>query len=256
MEQKRGRLRTEQGGYLSNQLADLLEELLEKAYKSAGGSMTARVEEESLEVRRTSAGDSRTDELLAIAGAMLPGVVCIGSLLLQLSPLVTGAATLVSCAGGLLAIRKMKKAESTEKALSAIPEVTLIPDDEKRRQAIDDSLQEAARILRYVSRYEAEWDKGYDITVDRRFGEWAQRFLVQTADSDDRAMLRLHESLLNHLADMKIHVYDALVLNDDGTLNVPYQDYLIDAREGETYREVVQPALYSDRGLLARGKVR
>lgn len=256
MEQKKGYVKTDQGSYLGNQLAGYLKDLLDKAYKSADGSMTAFVEADSQEGRRTSAGNTGKGDLLAIAGAMLPGIVCIGSLLLKLQPLVIGTATFVCCAGGLFAIRQMKKAEPKEEIVSAIPKVTLIPDAEKRRQAIEDSMREAERVLNYVSRYEAERDKGYDITLDRRFGEWAQSFLVQTADSDDRTMIRLHDSLLNRLADMKIHVYDDLVLNDDGTLKVPHQDYLIDAREGEDYREVVQPALYTDRGLLARGKVR
>lgn len=97
---------------------------------------------------------------------------------------------------------------------------------------------------------------GYDITIDTKFGEWAQRFLMLANKSEDRAIARLGDELVTRLATMKIKVYDEPILNSEGKPDVPFFDYLIDESNGEEYTEVVKPVIYSDRSLLARGEIR
>ena len=238
---------------MGRQLSGELERLLENACKGTEESMSAQLLPQEAQPAQDEASGKWKG--IAAAGAILPGAACVLSLLLKASPLVTGAVTLICCGGELLALHRLE-ARRKRPQPAPLPVPVISVNAEQRRQAMERSLEELERILNYVDQREAERDKGYDITMDRRFGEWVQAFLTRTRGCDDRTMARLRDGLLDRLADMKIHVYDELILDESGRPEVPFADYLIDAREDESYHELVQPAVYSDRALLARGKLR
>lgn len=246
---------------LSRQLCEEMETLLKNAYAGADASMTVRQAD-----REEAAGASpETAEAVrgakawkgaAAAGAVLPGAACALGLLLKASPLLTGAITLACCAGELFALHRALELNAKPVEKVSVPPARLALDEEARGRAWSRSREEMQRILEFVDRHEAERDRGYDVTMDRRFGEWVQSFLKNTRDCEDRALARMRDNLLDRLELMKINVYDELKFNAAGKPDVPFEDYLIDAREGERYTELVQPAIYSDRCLLARGKVK
>ena len=112
------------------------------------------------------------------------------------------------------------------------------------------------RLCADISLFEKRNKEKHDIQIDRNFGEWAQEFLMYAdANPNDRQLQFLRDQFVARLAQMKIHVYDEVVLNSEGEPNTPHPDYLIDSREGESYEKVIRPAIYSDRSLLARGKI-
>ncbi|HHW00202.1 MAG TPA: hypothetical protein GXX36_11670 [Clostridiaceae bacterium] len=97
----------------------------------------------------------------------------------------------------------------------------------------------------------------HDVALDKAFGRWVQNFLMYAkCHQEDRKLQNLRDDLINHLANMHIHVYDEVYLNDDGLPDVPIQDFLFDGREGDEYTQVTRPAVYSDKSILARGEIK
>ena len=135
-------------------------------------------------------------------------------------------------------------------------QVELKIDSEKKEERLRASLADANRICREMSDFEEKMMKRSDVEINREFGEWIQEFVVYAnKHSDDRKIQMMKESLLDRLTEMRIHVYDTVVLNEEGQPDVPFADYLIDRSNGETYTAVRKPAVYSDRALLARGEI-
>lgn len=129
--------------------------------------------------------------------------------------------------------------------------------DENKKQDLEKKVQKKINSLCLeIAEYETKANEKHDIAVDKAFGEWVQNFLVY-ADSnpDNRKLQLMRDELINRLARMKIHVYDEVVLDENGRPDIPIQDYLIDSREGEDYQKVLRPAVYSDRSILARGEI-
>ena len=53
-----------------------------------------------------------------------------------------------------------------------------------------------------------------------------------------------------------MHVYDVVVLKEDGTPDVPKPDYLVDnSPDRKTYTRVSRAAIFSDKMVLARGEI-
>ena len=111
------------------------------------------------------------------------------------------------------------------------------------------------KLMNFVEKHEHDISEGYDVTLDRVFGKWVQRFLVYADSTEDRRLLRLRDDLVTLLGSMKIQVYDQLELDEEGKPAVPHTDYLLDNRSGEEYHEVKIPAIYSSRSLLAQGEI-
>lgn len=244
-------------GVFSRQLCEELLLLLKGAYEGADGSVT--VQTAPAQGAEAKPEPERADKWAGLAaGALLPGAACLICLLLGAVPLVTGAVTLACCLGEACAVGFALRPKGSAPAEETVapPELRIAPEPELREAAWRCSCGELRRILKAVDSSEDLRGRGYDVTMDRRFGEWVQSFLMRTRDTQDRAMARLHDSLLDRLDSMRIHVYEELTLNSSGEPDVPFEDYLIDAREGEEYHEVLRPAVYSDRSLLARGKVK
>lgn len=135
--------------------------------------------------------------------------------------------------------------------------VHIVVDQEELKTAKQESMKELERLKLRVGSFEAKHDEMHDISIDRGFGEWAQQFLVYAAKkSGDNELQALMGRFMQRLSAMGLQVYDEVRLKEDGTPDVPIQHYLIDSKKGEEYTEVVRPAIYSDKSLLARGEIR
>lgn len=133
----------------------------------------------------------------------------------------------------------------------------IIVNQEKLKNAKQESLKKLERLKLRVGNFEAKHNEMHDISLDRGFGEWAQQFLVYAAKNpEDYELQALMGRFMQRLSAMGLQVYDEVRLKEDGTPDVPIQHYLIDSKKGEEYTEVVRPAIYSDKSLLARGEIR
>jgi len=134
--------------------------------------------------------------------------------------------------------------------------VSLSVDPKKKKALIQESLNNLAKLYTEIASYEDKISKMHDISLDRSFGEWIQNFIMYVKrNPEDRKLQRMKDELIDRLEDMRIHVYDEVVLNDAGMPDVPIRDYLLDNHKGSTYEKVVRPAVYSDKALLARGVI-
>lgn len=128
----------------------------------------------------------------------------------------------------------------------------------KKQELLAEANSKLEKICSEISAYEEKNNSKADVEINQEFGEWVQKFLL-FADSnpDDRKLQNIRSALISCLASMNISVYDEVQLRDDGTPDVPIQDYLYDKRENsETdYKKVTRPAVYSKRALLARGEI-
>ncbi len=156
---------------------------------------------------------------------------------------------------------KEKFKRETEKKVNQL--ITYISDYDRKQQKDKHILENriancniaSEQLKQDVQEKQKSNSMGYDITVDTKFGEWAQRFLIIANKSEDRAIANLGDELVTRLATMKIIVYDEPLLNSQGKPDVPFDDYLMDESSGEEYKEVVKPAIYSKSSLLARGEI-
>ncbi|MBQ6160923.1 MAG: hypothetical protein IJK24_08245 [Oscillospiraceae bacterium] len=129
---------------------------------------------------------------------------------------------------------------------------------EKKRDVLAEANRRLEKICSEISVYEEKNASKADVEINQEFGKWVQKFLMYVdANSDDRKLYILRNSLLSCLAAMNIHVYDNVLIREDGMPDVPIQDYLYDKRENceEEYKTVSRPAVYSNRSLLARGEI-
>lgn len=248
----------EKRGIFSKQASEFLEDIVNHAYAGADASLVAKIDRSKQEYVKPQGTNRRNMfQNAAIAvGALLPAVSYIGCVLLKASTIVTGIVMGISGVGSSLIFWRIfaapAKIEHVDMALNAYVEIDRV----KREEAKKRSRNEMNQLIKYIEKYEREQAAGHDITVDRKFAEWVQKFCLFASQSDDRELYYLKESLLDRLACMDICVYDELILKEDGTPDVPFDDYLIDAREDEIYHEIVCPLIYSNKGLLARGKVK
>lgn len=248
-------------GIFTRQLFELASEAMERAIVNGQASVTAKLDGAEAPQKCTAEPPgSGTGVLRAAACGLIPGAVCAVCVGAKLPAMASVILTALGGVGGTALAHRLDRRRPSEaetetgptEPLKAVAEVDEAKAAQARRQK-DEDLQ---KIVDHAREFEQSVSEAHDVTLDRKFGEWAQSFLILTAHSEDRSLLRLRNELLNRLACMKIHVYDELTLNEDGEPDVPYPDYLIDAREDGQYHELVRPLLYSDKGILARGKVR
>ncbi len=206
----------------------------------------------------TKKPDTVQDKFCTALAAAIPAAVAAAGMALNAS-----AVTVVLLAGGGGAagtfIQKSSKAApvNLEPLTSGDIPVHIVVNQEKLKNAKQESLKELERLERRVGCFEAKHNEMHDISMDRGFGEWAQQFLVYAAKNpQDRELQALMGSFMQRLSAMGLQVYDEVRLKEDGTPDVPIQHYLIDSRENGEYTEVVRPAVYSDKSLLARGEIR
>ena len=136
--------------------------------------------------------------------------------------------------------------------------IKLTIDPEKLNACLKEANREIEELCSSISRFEYDSNQKPDVSIDRNFGEWVQKFLVYVdSKPDDRKLQLLRDLLIDRLASLNINVYDEVIINDDGKPDVPFPDYLLDSRaEGqEQYEKVLRPAVFSSRSLLARGEI-
>lgn len=248
-------------GIFTRQLFELASEAMERAIANGQASVTAKIDgADAPQKYAAEPSSSGTGALRAAACGLIPGAVCAVCAGTRLPAMAAVILTALGGVGGTalahrLDRRKPPEAETETEPVEP-PKATTEVDEAKAAQARREKDEDLQKLVDHAYAFEQSVSEAHDVTLDRKFGEWAQSFLVHTAHSEDRSLLRLRDELLNRLACMKIHVYDELTLNEDGEPDVPYPDYLIDAREDGRYHELVRPLLYSDKGILARGKVR
>ena len=135
-------------------------------------------------------------------------------------------------------------------------DVDLKIDNQKKTEMLNESLADVKMLCQEISEFEEEMKQRHDVSVNREFGEWVQNFFMYAKNHpDDRKLQLMKEALMDRLAEMKIYVYDEVVLDEDGHPAIPNSDYLIDRNDGAPYKFVNKPAVYSDRALLARGEI-
>lgn len=261
-------------GPLTQDISNAIHVILEKAYQNAETTVNVeyeipegfvRVPEETLATN--SKGEVKSDMGEGIKTALSAALpACLTALAMAFNaPSV--AVVLLSGAGGVAGsfiqntwdggtsqpeLKNVDLERLTEKDLCVKVKVN----EERRKQFMADSTAEADRLCQEISAYEKRMSSRYDVSVDRAFGEWIQSFLLYAdKNPEDRKLQRLKDMLMDRLAIMGVHVYDEVLLNQEGCPDVPYPDYLIDRSAGGSYEAVDKPAVYTDRALLARGEI-
>lgn len=129
---------------------------------------------------------------------------------------------------------------------------------DRKQEILAEANRKLEKVCSEISVYEEKNNSKHDVELNQEFGEWVQKFLMYVDNNqDDRKLYNLRNALINCLASMNIHVYDEVLLRDDGMPDVPIQEYLYDKREDRTaeFKEITRPAVYSNRALLARGEI-
>lgn len=253
--------------YLGSRVVEKTNELIDRAYSAAvkGFKVEVNVPKGFVRASNQTADDvqksaDQSDTFRKILSAILPaGLAFVG---LQFD---SNVATIVLAGlGGFISriIPLPFQEETTES-----PEPTSQPlrrEDIKFRSVVDDSAKlaflsevrdEVLKVGLDISDFETAMNSKHDICLNQSFGEWAQNFIVHADASNDKRLKRIRDAFVGQLEMMGIKVYDELIFDNTGKPAVPFQDYLIDGRQGEEYTKVERPAIYSDRQILARGKV-
>lgn len=128
--------------------------------------------------------------------------------------------------------------------------------NDKRGELTSEAFLKIEHLCKEISDYENKIQDIHDVAVDKQFGEWIQRYFVYASGhTDDMQLQNLKYELINCLANMKIRVYDELLLNEKGEPDVPIADYIIDNRTSDSYEQIKKPAVYSNKMILARGEI-
>lgn len=249
------------GRDVSESVADIIDHAYENAVQVVQAEITIpkgymRIPDETVAFRKKT--NTMQDNLCIALSAAIPAALTAAGVALN-APAVT--VVLLAGGGGIAGTFIQKSSKAMPVDLDPLREedisVRIVVDPEKLEGAKLESFKALENLERRVSSFESKAADVHDITLDRRFGEWIQQFMLY-ADRrpDDQDVQSLLGMLMPRLAAMGIEVYDDVRLNDDGMPDVPIQDYLFDNRKGEEYTEVVRPAIYSDKGILAKGEIR
>lgn len=252
-------------GAFGRDVSEAVSEIINHAYGNVAQVVQAelaipkgyvRIPDEAVALSKKT--DTMQDKLCTALSAAIPAALTVAGVALN-APAVT--VVLLAGGGGVAGafIQKSNKAAPVdlEPLCKDDISVRIVVNHEKLEVAKQESFKALENLERRVSGFEAKAADVHDIALDRRFGEWIQQFMVYAAKRpDDQDAQSLLGMLMPRLAAMGIQVYDDVRLNDDGMPDVPIQDYLVDSRKGEEYTEVVRPAIYSDKGVLAKGEIR
>lgn len=275
--------------YLGSRIVEKVEEFVERAYSSAAKAVKVEVEvpkgfvratnqpaTNATKVGKSSAQSGVVGEVLPIAlSTFLPAGLAFAGWQVNSnfvdSSLVDSnlVAVVLAGIGGL--ISRMIPLPVHEEFVQAdsVPDDAPLPqplrhEDIKFRASFDDTAkakflaevrEEILKLGLDISDFEANTKSKHDIGLNQSFGEWAQRFIMYADASVDKKLQRIRDTFVSQLEMMGIKVYDELILDSKGKPAVPYQSYLIDGRQDKEYTKVERPAIYSDRQILARGKV-
>ena len=241
---------------VSRIIADLIDETMAAAHADCilpeCFSAPTQSESESTEKK------SKNFRLEPAIPAVIPTVLTTIALTLHAHP-----ALIVLLAGGGSLIGTQLFTDDSKAAQNPsapqIPQIqaNIVWDQERlqtARETADRKLEELVQSLNVI---EEKYNQVLDVSKDRGFGEWIQQFWVYCdKNPDDPNLQMLRGLLMSRLSCMEIHVYDTPELNENGKPDVPFQDYLIDRRQGDAYTEVTVPAVYSKKALLARGEIK
>lgn len=244
-------------GVLGRQVSELVEDIINHSYESLSKVIKTEVETEdnTTDVNPAMGDTFQYDKWVRpVVSSLLPTALCVGSAALKAPAAMVGILTLAGSIGSTMIMKAQKDVGKTD--IPAAGKVRVSIDEDALAQARDESKKKLQRLLNYIVSYEEDNAEGYDVTTDRKFGEWLQKFLIYSSQSDDRKIGRMQDELITRLAAMKIMVYDEPVLDENGLPDIPHLDYLIDRRTDETYHEVTKPAIYTRKGLLARGEIK
>ena len=253
--------------YLGSRVVEKMNELIDRAYSSAvkGSKVEVNVPKGFVRASNQTSDDvpkseDQSDTFRKILSTILPsGMAFVGW---QFD---SSVATLVlaGVSGLVSQMIPLPVQEKTTKSDEPTPQ-PLRREDIKFQAIVDDTAKAAflaevrAEILKLgldISDFETDAKSKHDICLNQSFGEWAQNFIVHADASNDKRLQRIRDAFVGQLEMMGIEVYDELILDSTGKPAVPFQDYLIDGRQGDEYTKVERPAIYSDRQILARGKV-
>lgn len=252
-------------GAFGRDVSEAVEEIINHAYEDIASLVCAeltipkgyvKLPDETETV--TKKPDTIQEKLCTALAAAIPAATAATGVALN----APAAAVVLLAGGGGVAgafIQRSNKAAPVdlEPLTSDDIPVHIAVDREKLKKAKQESLKELERLKLRVGSFEAKHNEMHDMSMDRGFGEWAQEFLVYAAKNpEDFALQALMGRFMQRLSAMGLQVYDEVRLKEDGTPDVPIQHYLIDSKEGAEYTEVVRPAIYSDKSLLARGEIR
>lgn len=267
--------------YMGSRIVEKVEEVVERAYSSAAKAVKVEVEVPKGFVRATDQPATNATKVVnssaqsGVIGKVLPiilstvlpaGLAFVG---LQFNSILV--AVVLAGVGGL--ISRMIPLPVHEEVLQADPVSNDAPppqplrrEDIKFQAGVDDTAKvaflseirdEVLKLGLDISDFETKAKSKNDIGLNQNFGEWAQRFIMYAHASPDKRLQRICDAFINQLETMDITVYDELILNSEGKPDVPspFRDYLFDARQGQEFTKVERPAIYSDRQVLAKGKV-
>ncbi len=111
-------------------------------------------------------------------------------------------------------------------------------------------------LVDYLSSCDDDASMGFDVTNDKAFGKWIQKFVnYANRNEDNNAIYALKNEMIFKLSAMGITVYDELVTDKNGMLILPDSDYYEDTHTGTEYTKVNKAVVYSRRRLLARGEI-
>lgn len=277
--------------YLGSRIVEKVEEFVERAYSSAAKAVKVEVEVPKGFVRATNQPATNATKVgkssaqSGVVGKVLPIVLStvlpaglafagwqINSNFVDSSLVDSNlVAVVLAGVGGL--ISRMIPLPFHEEVVQAdsVPNnapllQSLRREDIKFQASVDDTAKaaflseirdEVLKLGLDISDFEAKGKSKNAIDLNQNFGEWAQRFIMYAYASSDKRLQRICDAFVNQLETMGITVYDELVLNSEGKPDVPspFRDYLFDARQGKDFTKVERPAIYSDRQVLAKGKV-
>ena len=264
--------------FLGRAVFENVNDLFDRAFANASESIRVKIEvpEGFVHMPKTQLGRVKTSQISGIssdilnkaASFLLPaGLVFLGNFLGANAVVLT----ILAGVGGVVStfIGKTSSETSSDSSENFQPE-NLKPEDVKAKVSMDEdkkekflaiARQEIEKLSEEISDFENAANARHDIAKDRKFGDWVQRFLIfADKHSEDRAIQKLRDNLVEVLATMRIYVYDNVKLQEEGTPDVyrdDYfrEDYLIDNRTGKTYTRVSRPAVYSNETFLARGEI-
>lgn len=255
-------------GAFGRDVSESVSEIIDYAYENAVQAVHAKLTVPKGYVRipdEAAAFDKESDTVQDKLYATLPAAIPAAMTAVGVALNAPAVAIVLLAGGGGIAEAFI---QNTQKNGSTVPidleplrkedvSVCTIVNHEELEAAKQESFKALEILKRKISGFETKVAGVHDIALDRRFGEWVQQFILYAAGRvDDQETQSLLGMLMPRLAAMGIQVYDDVRLNDDGMPDVPIQDYLTDSREGEMYTEVVRPAIYSDKGILAKGEIR
>lgn len=200
--------------------------------------------------------DSKSSVVGAALMAAIPSALCatIGSRFIS-SPWLVGASTLAVAA--ISTGVSFTRYQRNNTPISAREETTHLEIDDASIQAVlDDSQKMLQALVDYLSSCDEDADLGFDVTKDKAFGEWIQKFVnYVNRNPGNNTLYALKEEMISKLSAMGITVYDELLIDDNGVLILPDPDYYDDARTGTDFTKVNRAVVYSRRRLLVRGEI-